>query len=323
MDSTISVIICTHNPREDYLRRTLEALRQQTLPKDRWDLLLIDNASKEPLVGQWNLSWHPQGRHILEEELGLTPARLRGIREARGDLLVFVDDDNVLDFDYLQEALRIAGRMPNLGCFGAGRLEPEYEELPDDSLRAYTGMLALRTVTEARWSNSPDDPWVPWGAGLCVTRPVAGHYLKRFDTLECGRQLGRRGKELNSCEDDEFSWSACEIGFGRGIFPELQVLHLIDRRRVQRDYLIRLAEGHAFSSTVLQHLHGQVLVEIPKPPAFMTVVAGLLALKPTKFFHEGLRWWSERKQPKLNQEFNRARDRGITRALNFLRNQAP
>jgi glycosyltransferase involved in cell wall biosynthesis len=45
----ISVIICTHNPREDYLRQTLAAWRAQTLPTAQGELRLIDNASKRNL----------------------------------------------------------------------------------------------------------------------------------------------------------------------------------------------------------------------------------------------------------------------------------
>src|ERR1700722_2249773 len=98
----VSVIICSHNPRENYLRRVLDALRAQTLPAQEWELLLVDNASTEPLAGRFDLSWHPNARHVREEKTGLTPARLRGIAEANGELLVFVDDDNVLRSDYLQ-----------------------------------------------------------------------------------------------------------------------------------------------------------------------------------------------------------------------------
>src|SRR5277367_5769846 len=97
----ISVIVCTHNPRADYLRRTLDALREQNFPLNKWELLLIDNASEKPLAEVYDLSWHPQGRHVRELELGLTAARVRGIRESNGGLLVFVDDDNVLAPDYL------------------------------------------------------------------------------------------------------------------------------------------------------------------------------------------------------------------------------
>ena len=116
----VSVIVCTHNPRPNYLRRVLDALRDQSLPKDRWEFLLIDNASREPLVGTWDLSWHPHARHVSESEIGLSLARQRGIRESSADLLVYVDDDNVLNADYLSEALRIGNDWPALGTWGSG-----------------------------------------------------------------------------------------------------------------------------------------------------------------------------------------------------------
>src|SRR6266487_2314818 len=98
----ISVIICTHNPRPDYLLRVLDALKAQTLPTEQFELLLIDNASTEPLASTWDLSWHPCSRIIRENDVGLTSARLRGIRESLASMLIFVDDDNVLAKDYLK-----------------------------------------------------------------------------------------------------------------------------------------------------------------------------------------------------------------------------
>src|SRR5208337_5568979 len=116
-NTDVSTIICTHNPRADYLRRVLDALKAQTLPQERWELLLIDNASKEPLAAAWGLNWHRNARHIREDEPGLTPARLRGIKESVGELLVFVDDDNVLDPSYLETALSLAKRLQHIGAF--------------------------------------------------------------------------------------------------------------------------------------------------------------------------------------------------------------
>jgi len=133
-----SVIICTHNPRPHYLRRVLGALRAQTLPLDQWELLLIDNASERPLTAtDWGLSWHPRARHVREEDLGLAPARLRGIREAAAEMLVFVDDDNLLAPDYLEQALRIKREWPMLGVWGSGVTIPEFEAQPADEWRDY------------------------------------------------------------------------------------------------------------------------------------------------------------------------------------------
>jgi hypothetical protein len=48
----VSVIICTHNPRMDYLARALAALKEQTLPKELWELLLASMLAFQP----WPLS---------------------------------------------------------------------------------------------------------------------------------------------------------------------------------------------------------------------------------------------------------------------------
>src|SRR5712692_6587062 len=149
-----SVIICTHNPRPHYLCRVLGALRAQTLPLDQWELLLIDNASQEPLTAtNWDLSWHPRARHVREEELGLAPARLRGVREAATEMLVFVDDDNLLAPDYLEQALRIKREWPMLGVWGCGVASPEFEVQPPDALRDYLNKLAIRENKVAQFSN--------------------------------------------------------------------------------------------------------------------------------------------------------------------------
>jgi glycosyltransferase involved in cell wall biosynthesis len=79
----ISVVLCTDNAREPYLRRMLAGLRAQHLPREQWEFLVVDNRSDEPLQDRLNLSWHPAARIVREEKLGLTPARLRGIAEAK------------------------------------------------------------------------------------------------------------------------------------------------------------------------------------------------------------------------------------------------
>src|SRR5438270_13599379 len=102
-----SVIICTHNPRSDYFARVLDGLRNQTLPFDRWELLIVDNASRLPLSPSWDISWHPVARHVLESELGLTPARRRGIQDASADLAIFADDENVINQTSLASSVKI------------------------------------------------------------------------------------------------------------------------------------------------------------------------------------------------------------------------
>jgi glycosyltransferase involved in cell wall biosynthesis len=250
----VSVVVCTHNPRPDYLRRTLNALAAQTLPREAWELLVVDNASTECLADSWDLSWHPRGRHVREPRLGLIWARISGIAETRGDLLVFVDDDNLLAPAYLEQALEIARQWPYVGVFGPGRLEPEFETEPPPRVRAQLYRLALRDASSPRWGNNPGDAdSVPWGAGLCVDRRVATGYRDRIDDLGVADVLGRRGRELCAGEDELFSWVSAAAGLGCGVFPELRVTHLIPGDRLREEYLLRLIQDHAFSHGVLRY----------------------------------------------------------------------
>jgi glycosyltransferase involved in cell wall biosynthesis len=235
----LSVIICANNPRADYFRRTLEALKVQSLPRSQWELLLIDNASEPPLAREWDLSWHPRGRHILERELGLTPARLRGIREAAGELLVFVDDDNILAADYLAAAAELFALRPDLGV-ASGRLLPEYETPPPKWFRPYESWIAVRRIEESRWSNFCDPRSEPCGAGMCLRKDIAVQYASRAAASAGQRLLGRRGCSLLSGEDVAITKVAIQMGYSMGQFVELNATHLIPSRRVSEEYLFNL-----------------------------------------------------------------------------------
>jgi glycosyltransferase involved in cell wall biosynthesis len=250
---TISAIICTHNPRPDYLERTLNALREQTLPKEQWELLLIDNASKEPLVKSWDLSWHPQTRHIMESQLGLTHARLRGIHETQTDVLVFVDDDNVLFPDYLAECLQIAVTWPVLGAWG-GQQFPEFEggEPNENWKREFWASTLKRDV----WSNNYDSATVPIGAGVCIRRPVALKYAELAGSDPLRQRLGRKGSGLSAAEDYDMAFVACDMGLGLGRFVSLKLHHLMPTARTNDDYLLKLNEGFGYSLAILDALRG-------------------------------------------------------------------
>lgn len=235
-------------------------LRAQTLPADQWEFLLIDNASESGHAPNADLGWHPTARVICEEKLGLTPARLCGIRQAKGDLLVFVDDDNILDPDFLTLALKIAQERPYLGSW-SGQCRGRFDEEPPEWTRRYWGSLAVREFTEDRWSNLPRlADTMPCGAGMCVRHEVAMHYLKLNESGQRGFQFDRTGDSLVSGGDNDLAACACDLGLGVGLMTNLKLQHLIPPARLKADYLSRLAEGIHFSSALLDHTRGLPVV---------------------------------------------------------------
>jgi hypothetical protein len=251
----LSVIICSHNARPDYFTRCLGALRAQTLATENWELLVVDNCSVPSLESRFDFSWHPHAWLVREDRLGLTPARLRGIREVHGDLLVFVDDDNVLDPDYLEQALRIAHDMPFIGAW-SGHCRGEFDEPPPEWSRRYWGNLSVRDVTADIWSNLPRLPdTMPYGAGLCVRRAVAHLYLKLHEDGRRRMQMDRAGDSLLSGGDNDLAARACDLNMGVGVMTALKLTHLIPPERMTVDYHVRLADGIHYSAAILDAEH--------------------------------------------------------------------
>jgi len=255
----VSVLIPTHNPRMDYLARVIDALKQQTLSPEQWELLVVDNASKEMVDGRLDLSWHSNARVVREERLGLTNARLRGFAETTGETIVLVDDDNVLAPDYLEQVARIAREHHFIGTW-SGALELELEEGSPEPARPLRHLLCERKPSKDVWSNDRSNfAATPWGAGECIRRAVAEAYARKVENDPRRRQLDLQGEQLVYGGDTDIAYTGLEMGLGMGVFTSLKITHLTPKSRCTEEYLLRNYEARAYSE-VLHHWveHGTI-----------------------------------------------------------------
>ena len=90
----ISVVICTYN-RADLLTETLQSVCEQTLSASEYDVLVVDNQSTDETatVSHTFAARYPNVRYCLEPQQGISHARNRGWREARGEYVAYIDDD--------------------------------------------------------------------------------------------------------------------------------------------------------------------------------------------------------------------------------------
>jgi glycosyltransferase involved in cell wall biosynthesis len=260
----LSVIVCSHNSRRDYLQRVFAALEAQTLPGEDWELVIVDNASDPPLAKNWNLSWHLNSRIVVEDELGILYARIRGLKEASAELLMFVDDDNVLDDDYLEKAVSVSISNPEFGVWG-GRIRPEFEVEPDPDVKQLLGSLAIndRELLVDRWSNGP---WMmnhalPPTAGMCVRKKVARAYIRLVEQDRRRLALGHQGERLGNLtgEDTDLALVACDLNYGTAQLTCLRLTHLIPAKRVEKANLLALTEQIVASGLTLGALRGKRL----------------------------------------------------------------
>ena len=300
----VSVVIPTHNPRRDYLERVLEALAGQTLAAEKWELVIVDNASSEMGDGRWEMGGIPNARIVREERLGLTNARLRGFAETKGEIIVLVDDDNVLAPDYLEQAVRIGKEHPQLGTW-SGAIELVLEPGSPEPAEKLRHLLCERKVKRAVWSNDRSHfAATPWGAGECIRRKVAEAYADKVAREPRRRQLDLQGKDLVYGGDTDIAYTGCEMGYAMGVFPELKLKHLTPPKRCTEEYLLKNYEAHAYSEV----LHGWI--ETGKIPPQRTDLRGRLGA--------AVRWMMG---SQLERKMIGARARGLKRAKEFVRKQ--
>lgn len=251
----LSVVICTNNTRPDCLRQVLESLMRQTVPRGRWELLIVDNGSELPSGNESIHSWHPNARRVREAEVGLLPARLRGFAESTGELCLYFDDDTVVDPTYLERALSIAAAHPHLGMFGAGTVKLECATAFPAETAPFLPLFGIREIDAPRWTNNPDDQTCrPHGAGLCLNRIVGEAYLRLARESGAIDVIGRHGNRLFAGEDDLCAYAASFVGAGFGVFPELRLKHLVPAERLHPEAVVRLIHDHTFSHALLAYI---------------------------------------------------------------------
>src|SRR5579862_1106876 len=101
----ITVILCTYN-RHQSLAAALESIADQHLPAGAdWEVVVVDNNSSDhtrEVVDQYCRKYPNRFRYVFEPQPGKSYALNTGIREAKGDVLAFMDDDVTVEADWLQ-----------------------------------------------------------------------------------------------------------------------------------------------------------------------------------------------------------------------------
>lgn len=258
----LSVVLCAHNPRADFLTRTLGALRGQNFPAGLWELVVVDNASTPSLGGRTDLAGFTAARIVDEPCLGLTPARLRGIAASRGSAVVLVDDDNALSPDYLTQAAALLSRDSRVGVAG-GRVRASLEQPAPPWTREFLGNLAIADHGPVPLLAEPwEGPtrvypsFAPVGAGLIARRAVLETYTASVTADPSRQALDRRGRALASGGDNDIVMTALAAGWHAAYEPRLQLAHLIPPSRLTRRYLARLNYAISRSWIAVLRRHG-------------------------------------------------------------------
>jgi len=231
----ITVAVITYN-RSRFLRETLAGLVRQNYPADSWELLVIDNNSKDDTkdVVSSFMAATPSPRYVLEIRQGLDHGRNRAIDEAKGEVVALVDDDIIVDPTWLTQLVApfTSERSHSIGVVG-GEVEPVFPDGIPPWLEGAHRALGFRT------DPGPLPPeQAPMGANFAFPKWVFTRFGK-FDT-----QLDRQGAMLFGGGDSEMIRRIRAVGLEAWFVPGAKARHQIPASRLTLGYALR----HAFDS---------------------------------------------------------------------------
>ena len=239
----VSVIVPVYNDAQR-LRGCLAALRQQTYPCERYEIVVVDNASSEdlrPVVAAF-----PGFRFEREDRPGSYAARNKGIVASKGQILAFTDSDCLPDPGWIEAGVRALESRPGCGAAG-GRIEM----VARDPMR-----ITLFDLHDLVWG-MPQRVYVE-RFGLAATANLFAHRWA-FD------RVGPFDASFKSCGDCEWSFRREAAGIGLVYAEEARICHptrsslreFVKRRR-------RITGGFHQLAPILERSYPDKKFEIPK-----------------------------------------------------------
>ena len=245
-----SIIICCYNS-ASRLPDTLKAISRLTRTCFSFEVIVVDNCSSDNTREVTSRTWKKlecdnELRVVFENKPGLNFARERGMQEASYEYILFCDDDNWLDKEYLMNAYRIMSQYTDVGILGGqGIAVPEIE--PPFWFEDVKSAYAVGKKDDPEGYLDKRESFIA-GAGM-VLRKVAWDKVKStgFQSL----LSDRKGKELSSAGDLEFSYVAKMAGYKLYYSESLVFSHFISKERLTWNYILRGCKGYGKAVNVI------------------------------------------------------------------------
>lgn len=228
----VSVIICTCG-RETLALRAVESVLAQTMEAGRYEVIVVENTAepstlREKLEALWQRTGSLVG-YVREESPGISFARNAGARAARGEYLLYIDDDAAADCYLVKSMQQAFESHPEAGVIGGQIIldAPECGLVTDATKGYWSGYTvpyrAYRTVTEQYE--------FPYGACFGVRHSVldaAGGFPETF---------GRTGDGFDGGEDTALCFMVQAMGCQIGIQPRARVTHHVEASRFTGEHI--------------------------------------------------------------------------------------
>jgi len=235
---TITLCICTFN-RAGELINALRGLSELTpVAGGDWEVLIIDNNSSDntkSVIAEFSRLLPV--RYVFEEQQGLSHARNRAIKECKGDLLFYLDDDAVVHPAWLSGICRAIEKFPAADFFG-GRILPMWDQgkpawLRDENMPLIAGVIGHYDLGGQVRMYGPREP-LPVGCNFGLRRNL-------FEDLEPFRtDLGVVGTTPGRGEEIEYLERAIANSYKGVYVGDALCYHHVSSKKITLGYMYRL-----------------------------------------------------------------------------------
>ncbi|MDJ1183637.1 hormogonium polysaccharide biosynthesis glycosyltransferase HpsE [Roseofilum casamattae] len=235
----------------------LDKLRMQTGADSlQWEIILVDNHSNDntaQVFQEYAKTWNSPIplRYELEAEQGAGFARKRGVAQANGELVAFLDDDNLPSENWVASAYQFAQNYPNAGAFGS-QIHGLFESPPAENVKPLLAFLAIVERGDKPLEYTASSNLLPPSAGLVVRKQAWLTSVPEHLVLN-----GRVRDNWLTSEDLELLSHIRQNGWQIWYNPHMEIEHKIPNSRLQRSYLLSLIKGIGLSRYVTRTLKYQ------------------------------------------------------------------
>lgn len=234
----ISAVLCSYN-RARFIIKAVDSIFNQVYDKSKYEVIVVDNNSKDNTIEtlQQYKDEHPDYnfRFVTEPNQGVAYTRTRCAREAKGEIVAYLDDDSMAQPGWLQSISDFFDAHPDVYSIG-GKITPYFlTPIPEWYSKYFFGLVGnfdqgpnIKQLTGQRY---------PCGANMAFRKKV-------FEEIGYfNHDLGRRAGGLVATEEKDIYVRILRYGKKVYYLPHVAVLHAVEANKFDKQYVYRHSMG--------------------------------------------------------------------------------
>jgi glycosyltransferase involved in cell wall biosynthesis len=267
----LSIVICTHN-RSSWLRECLNSLLPQCL-EGSVEVLIIDNNSTDDTrtVAEEFVQRQSSFKYVFETRQGLSHARNRGIKEARGRIVAYIDDDARAHPDWAKTIIRFFEATPDASGVGGPYYAFSSVTIPPWFPKEY-GCRSLGDTTRKLQNGE----WINGTNMAFMKRALVA--IGGFDT-----SIGMSGTKVSYGEETNLVIRMRDQGMLIYYCAEMRVDHAILPYKLKLGWLLRSNYSNGYDGVTTFNYKGSAAAYLPRLIWSMVRACSLLLLSRERY----------------------------------------